>query len=156
MAQIPAVPPVFNDPPLNFFSNQKFIESLEFFGKPASYSFRKVIYVPTNNLKLQSYSRKSVLSLPIFSKFQLWSQISQWNSKNFVLKFKSYNLQLITFPKRCLASKSIHRNWSYIQFFVEKRVKSNIKAVWNSVDFTRFSVFSWWYLQFQWFDFDTR
>jgi hypothetical protein len=58
--------------------------------------FRKVIYVPKNNLKLQSYSRNSILTLPIFSQFQLWSQISQWNSINFVL---SYNLQLITFPK---------------------------------------------------------
>ncbi len=36
MAQIPAEPPVHNDPPPKFFSNGKFIESLEFFGKPAS------------------------------------------------------------------------------------------------------------------------
>jgi hypothetical protein len=53
----------------------KFIESLEFFGKPASSPFRKVIYVPTNNLKLQSYSRNSILGPSIFSKFKLWSQI---------------------------------------------------------------------------------
>jgi hypothetical protein len=65
------------EPPLKIFSKQEFIENLEFFGKPASYSFRKVIYVPTNNLKLPSYSINSILALPIFSKFQLWSQISQ-------------------------------------------------------------------------------
>jgi hypothetical protein len=76
-AQIPATPLVHNDPPLRIFSKQEFIENLEFFGKPASYPFRKVIYVPTNNLKLQSYSMNSILALPIFSKFQLWSQISQ-------------------------------------------------------------------------------
>ncbi len=34
--------------------------------------FRRIsLYVPTNNLKLQSYSRKSIFTLPIFSKFQL-------------------------------------------------------------------------------------
>jgi hypothetical protein len=58
-AQIPAALLVHNDPPLKNFSKQEFIENLEFFGKPALYPFRKVIYVPTNNLKLQSYSRKS-------------------------------------------------------------------------------------------------
>jgi hypothetical protein len=73
-AQIPAARPVHKDPPLKFFSKQEFIENLEFF-EPASYPFRKVIYVPTNNLKLQSYSINSILALPIFSKFQLWSQI---------------------------------------------------------------------------------
>jgi hypothetical protein len=77
MAQIPAAPPVNNDPPLKIFSKQEFIENLEVFGKPTSYPFRKVIYVPTNNLKLESYSINSVLALPIFSKFQLWRQISQ-------------------------------------------------------------------------------
>jgi hypothetical protein len=75
MAQTPAAPPVLNDPSLKFFSKQEFIENLEFFGKPASYPFRKVIYVPTNYLKLRSYSINSILALPIFSKFQLWSQI---------------------------------------------------------------------------------
>ncbi len=68
-AQIPAAPLVHKDPPLKIFSKQEFIENLEFFGKPASYPFRKVIYVPTNNLKLQSYSINSILALPIFSKF---------------------------------------------------------------------------------------
>ncbi len=140
-----------------FFFKQKIHSKFGvFFGKLALYPFRKVIYVPKNNLKLQSYSRNFILTLPIFNKFQLWSQIWQWDSKNFVMKFKSYNLQLIKFPKRFLASKSIHKNWSNLQFYVEKRVKSNIKAVWNSVDFTRFSVFSWRYLQFPWFDFDAR
>jgi hypothetical protein len=70
-AQIPAAPLLHNDPPLKFFSKQEFIENLEFFGKRASYPFRKAIYVPTNNLKLQSYSINSILALPIFSKFQL-------------------------------------------------------------------------------------
>ncbi len=75
-AQIPAAPLVHNDSPLKFFVlKQEFIKNLEFFGKLASYPFRKVIYVPTNNLKLQSYSRKSIFTLPIISKFQLWSQI---------------------------------------------------------------------------------
>ncbi len=122
-AQISAAPLVHNDPPLKF-SKQEFIENLEFFGKPASYSFRKVIYVPTNNLKLQSYLINSILALPIFSKFQLWSQISQWSSTNFVPKFKSYNLQLITFPKRYLVSKSNYWNSRYLQLKTEKRVKS--------------------------------
>jgi hypothetical protein len=52
MAQIPAATPVHNDPPLKIFSKQEFIESLEVFRNPASRPFRKVIYVPTNNLKL--------------------------------------------------------------------------------------------------------
>jgi hypothetical protein len=76
-ARIPATPPVHNDPPIKFFSNKIFIQNLEFFGKPALKPFTKVIYVPTNYLKLQSYSRKSFLTPPIFSKVQLWSQISQ-------------------------------------------------------------------------------
>jgi hypothetical protein len=75
MAQIPAAPLVHNDTPPKIFSKVKFIESLDIFGKPASYPFRKVIYVPTNNLKPQSYSRKTILGPSIFSKFQLWSQI---------------------------------------------------------------------------------
>jgi hypothetical protein len=62
-------------PSTNFFLMEKFIENLEFFEKPASYSFRKVIYVPTNSLKLQSYLRKSILDPSFFSKFQLWCQI---------------------------------------------------------------------------------
>jgi hypothetical protein len=129
MAQIPAVPPVHNDPPPKFFSKGKFIECLKFFGKPASFPFRKVIYVWTNSLKLQSYSRKSILGPTIFSKFQLWCQIWQWSSINFVFKFKSYNLKLITFTKRYLASKSIHWNWRYIQLSVKKRVKLDEKAI---------------------------
>jgi hypothetical protein len=68
-AEISAARPVHNDPPLKIFSKQEFTGNLEFFGKPASLSSRKVIYVPTNNLKLQSYSRKSIFTLPIFSKF---------------------------------------------------------------------------------------
>ncbi len=32
MARIPATHPVHNDPPPNFFSNQKFIEILDIFG----------------------------------------------------------------------------------------------------------------------------
>ncbi len=55
MAQIPAAPPIHNDSQLKFFSKQEFIENLEFFGKPASYPFRKVIYVPTNNLRVVVY-----------------------------------------------------------------------------------------------------
>jgi hypothetical protein len=74
-AQISAAPLVHNDPPIKNFSKREFIENLEFFGKPVLYPFRKVIYVPTNNLKLQSYSINSILALPIFRKFQLWSQI---------------------------------------------------------------------------------
>jgi hypothetical protein len=35
-ARTPATLPVHNDPQLKFFSNPKFIECLEFFGKPAS------------------------------------------------------------------------------------------------------------------------
>jgi hypothetical protein len=58
MAQIPAAPPIYNDPPLKFFSKAKFIETSDIFGKPASLAFRKAIYVPTNSLKLQNYSRK--------------------------------------------------------------------------------------------------
>jgi hypothetical protein len=34
--QIPAATPVHNDPPLKYFSKVKFIESVEFFGNPAS------------------------------------------------------------------------------------------------------------------------
>ncbi len=34
--QIPAAPPVHNDPPQLFFLNPKFLESVKFFGKPAS------------------------------------------------------------------------------------------------------------------------
>ncbi len=50
------------------------------------------------------------LSLPIFSKFQLWCQISQASSKILCCNFnhQSSNLQLITLPKRYLTSKSIH------------------------------------------------
>ncbi len=55
-ARIPTTPPIHNDPQVIFFSKAKFVESFEFFGKPASYPFRKVIYVPTKNFKLQSYS----------------------------------------------------------------------------------------------------
>jgi hypothetical protein len=82
-------------PSTKIFSNPKFLESVKFFGKPASYPFRKVIYVSTNNLKLQSYSINSILSLPIFSKFQLWSQIWQWSSTKFVPKFKSFNVHFM-------------------------------------------------------------
>ncbi len=112
-----------------FFQSKNLLKIWSFFGKPASYPFRKVIYVSTNNLKLQSYSRKSIFTLPIFSKFQLWSQIWQWSSTNFVPKFKSCNLQLITFPKRYLASKSIYWNWKYLQLYVLKRVKLDEKAM---------------------------
>jgi hypothetical protein len=129
MARVPATPPVHNDPQPKFFLKGKFIECLEFFGKPASYPFRKVIYVPTNSLKFHSYQEKSILTTPIFSKFQLWSPIWQWSSINFVFKFKSYNLQLITFPKRYLTSKSIHWFWRYLQFYVKKRVKLDEKAI---------------------------
>jgi hypothetical protein len=92
----------------------------------------------------------------IFSKFQLWSQIWQWNSINFVFKFQSYNLQLITFLKRYLASKSIHWNWRYHQFYVKKRVKSTKIYIAFSSNFTRFLTLNWRYLQFQWIDFDSR
>ncbi len=155
-AQIPATPPVHNDPPLKIFSMQEFIENLEFFGKSESYPFRKVIYVPTNNLKLQSYSINPILALPIFSKFQLWSQIWQWNSTNFVPKFKSYNLQLITFPKRYLVSKSNYWHSRYLQLKPEKRVKSTEIHIAFSSKFTRFWTYNWRYLQFQWIDFDAR
>ncbi len=40
-----------------------------------------------------------------------------------MFKFHSYNLQLKMFPKRYLASKSIHLNWRYLQLNDEK--------VWN-------------------------
>jgi hypothetical protein len=53
----------------------------------------------------------------------LWSQISQWSSWNFVPSFWSYKVQLITFPKRYLASKSIHGNWRYFEFWVRKPVR---------------------------------
>ncbi len=155
-AQIPAAPLVHNDPLLKIFSMQEFIENLEFFGKPVSYPFRKVIYVPTNNLKLQSYSENSILALPIFSKFQLWSQIWQWSSTNFVPKFKSYNLQLITFPKRYLVSKSNHWSSRYLQLKTEKRVKSTEIHIAFSSNFTRFRTYNWRFLQFQWIDFDAR
>jgi hypothetical protein len=55
---------------------QEFIENLEFFGKPVSYPFRKVM--TTNNLKLKSYSINSILALPIFSKFQLSAKFEPW------------------------------------------------------------------------------
>ncbi len=137
-AQIPAASLVHNDPPLKIFSMQEFIENLEFFGKPVSYPFRKVIYVPTNNLKLQSYSINSILAPPIFSKFQLWSQIWQWSLTKFVPKFKSYNLQLISLPKRYLASKSNHWSSRYLQLKTEKRVKSTEIHIAFSSNFTRF------------------
>ncbi len=95
------------------------------------------------NLKLQSYSRNSILALPIFSKFQLWSQIWQWNSINFVPKFKSYNLQLITFPKRYLASKSNYWNSRYLQLKTEKRLKSTKIHIAFSSNFTRFLTLNW-------------
>jgi hypothetical protein len=80
-------------------------------------------------LKLQSYSRNSILGPSIFSKFKLWSQIWQWSSINFVFKFESWNLQLITFSKRYLVSKSNHWYWRYLQLKTEKRVKLDIKAI---------------------------
>ncbi len=155
-AQIPAAPFVHNDPPLKIFSMQDFIENLEFFGKPTSYPFRKVIYVPTNNLKLQSYSINSILALPIFSKFQLWSQIWQLSSTDFVPKFKLYNLQLMMFPKRYLVSKSNHWTSRYLQLYVQKRVKSTEIHISFSYNFIRFWTYNWRYLQFQWIDFDAR
>ncbi len=60
MAQTPAASPVYTNFSLNFFPKPTFPESLKFFGKPASQPFRKVIHVLTNNLKLRSYSRKSI------------------------------------------------------------------------------------------------
>jgi hypothetical protein len=117
---------------------------LEFFAKLASKHFRKVIYVPTNSLKLQSYSRKSILGPSIFCKFQLWCQIWQWSSLNFVFKFQSYNLQLITFPKRYLTSKSIHWNWRYHQFYIKKRVKSTKIHIVFSSNFIRFLTLNRW------------
>jgi hypothetical protein len=47
------------------------------------FAFRKVRYVPINNLKLQGYSTESILTLPIFSEFQLWSQ-------NLAIKFNKF------------------------------------------------------------------
>jgi hypothetical protein len=44
----------------------------------------KKIYVPTNNLKLQSYSVKSILTLPIFS---FGAKLSDKVPKKFVVKF---------------------------------------------------------------------
>jgi hypothetical protein len=61
MARNPAAPLIYANAPPKLFSKGKFIENLEFFGKLASYPFRKVIYVPTNSLKLFSYLRKSIL-----------------------------------------------------------------------------------------------
>jgi hypothetical protein len=43
----------------NFFFKVKIYLKLEIFGKPASETFRKVMYVPTNDLELRSYSSKS-------------------------------------------------------------------------------------------------
>ncbi len=77
MGQIPAAPPIYTSFLLKIFSKQKFTQNFEFFGKPASYPFRKVIYVPANYLKLRSYSENFNFTLPIFSKFQLWSHIQQ-------------------------------------------------------------------------------
>ncbi len=89
---------------------------MEFYGKPASYSFRKVMYVPINNSEL---FRKIHFNS---SNFQLWSQI--WNE---ILKFLCCNfnhkIQLITFPKRYLASKSIHGDRRYLQLNIKKCAK---------------------------------
>jgi hypothetical protein len=106
---------------------------------------------PTNNLKLQSYSINSIFTLPIFSKFQLWNQIWQWSSTNFVPKFKSYNLQLITFPKRYLSCIKIEPLELEISS-TEDRKTSEID--WNPHHFfIHFHTYNWRYLQFQWIDF---
>ncbi len=64
-----------------------------------------------------------------------------------MFKFQSYNLQLITFPKSYLASKSIHWDRRYLQFCVKKRMKLEEKAMWILVDFTRFLTLSCRYLK---------
>ncbi len=125
-------------PSTNFFFRVVISWKVEYFWKVC---IRKVIYVWTvwtNNLKLFSYSEKSILGPSIFSKFQLWSQIRQWSSINFVFKFQLYNLQLITFPKHYLESTSTHWNWRYHQFYVKKRVKSTKIHIAFSSNFTRF------------------
>ncbi len=127
----------------NFFK-ARIYRKFGVFWKACIVTFQKSnIYVPTNNLKLQSYSINCILALPIFSKFQLWSQIWQRSSTNFVPKFKSYNLQLITFPKGYLVSKSNHWNSRYLQLKTEKRVKSTEIYIAFSSNFTRFWTLNW-------------
>jgi hypothetical protein len=66
-------------------------------------------------LELQSYS-KNVITVPtFFSKFRLCSQILPWNFQNFKSAFQSCFLQLMSFPKRYFASKSIKKWLSYHQ-----------------------------------------
>jgi hypothetical protein len=87
---------------------------------------------------------KSIGTPPIFSKFQLWSQIWQRSSWNFVVKFLSYKVQLITFPKRYLSSKAIHGNRRYLQFYARKRVKPNeIYIIFSSIGFWPISHAFW-------------
>ncbi len=141
MAQIPAAPLVHNDPPPKFFVNGKIHWKFGVFCKACIVTFQKSNIWPNKFLEIFfSYLRKSILGLSIFSKFQLWCQIWQWSSLNFVFKFKSYNLQLITFSKRYLKSKSFHWNWRYLQLNVKNRMKLDEKAIWILVDFTRFFI----------------
>ncbi len=98
-------------------------------------------------MKLQSYSRKSILNPPIFSKFQLWSQIWQWSSTNFVPKFKSYNLQLITF----------HSDWNPHRFFIQFHTFLDVQLKISSVTVDGFwcKIVFWkrYELQIIWFKF---
>ncbi len=52
-------------------------------------------------------------------------------------------MQLITFPKRYLASTSIHRNWRYLQMSFKKRLNSNKKTIWISWLKIVFACLSW-------------
>ncbi len=53
-------------------------------------------------------------------------------------------MQLITFPKRYLSSKSIHGNRRYLQFYVRKHVKPNeIYIIFSSIGFWPISHFFW-------------
>ncbi len=116
-AQTPVTPPVL----AKFFLEQRFIKIFVFFGKSASKPFRKEIYVPTNNLKLRSYSRKIRFNSSNFSA-----------NFNFGPKFRneipinlswSYKVQLISFPKCHHSSKSIHGYRRYLRFCVRKPVR---------------------------------
>jgi hypothetical protein len=70
-------------------------------------TFQKSNICPSKLLEISELFENSLYTLPIFSKFRLWSQIWERNSKSFMEKFSSLKVQLITFPKRFLL-----QNWS--------------------------------------------
>jgi hypothetical protein len=90
IAQIPAAPPKCTNAPPKIFQRENLLIILSFLESLHRKLSEKLYMSPTDNLKLQSYSTKSILTLPIFSKFQLCTVQDFLRKTALVVKNRSF------------------------------------------------------------------